>query len=31
MRLGENAYGLPIADVIEEASAREINAGTTEK
>jgi len=28
MRLGENAYGVPIADVIEDASAREINTGT---
>ena len=28
MRLGGNAYGVPIADAIEEASGREINAGS---
>jgi PadR family transcriptional regulator len=29
MRLGDDAYGVPIADAIEEASGREINAGST--
>ena len=28
MRLGDEAYGVPIADAIEEASGREINAGS---
>jgi DNA-binding PadR family transcriptional regulator len=28
MRLGEGAYGVPIADAIEEASGREIAAGS---
>ena len=28
MRLGEDAYGVPIADTIEEASGREIAAGS---
>jgi DNA-binding PadR family transcriptional regulator len=28
MRLGDEAYGVPIADTIEEASGREINAGS---
>jgi DNA-binding PadR family transcriptional regulator len=27
MRLGDEAYGVPIADTIEAASGREINAG----
>ena len=27
MRLGDDAYGVPIADTIEAASGREINAG----
>ncbi len=28
MRLGDDAYGVPIADAIEEASGREINPGS---
>src|SRR5690349_24524288 len=28
MRLGEDAYGVPIADTLEEVSGREINAGS---
>ena len=28
MRLGEEAYGVPIADTIEEASGREVAAGS---
>src|SRR6476646_2011585 len=28
MRLGEDAYGVPISDTIEEASGREIAAGS---
>jgi DNA-binding PadR family transcriptional regulator len=28
MRLGEHAYGVPIADTIEEASGRDIAAGS---
>lgn len=28
MRLGDDAYGVPIADTIEEASGREIAAGS---
>jgi len=28
MRLGEDAYGVPIADTIEEASGREVAAGS---
>jgi DNA-binding PadR family transcriptional regulator len=28
MRLGDDAYGVPIADTIEEASGRDINAGS---
>ena len=28
MRLGDDAYGVPIADTIEQASGREINAGS---
>ena len=28
MRLGDDAYGVPIADTIEEASGREVAAGT---
>lgn len=28
MQLGENAYGVPISDTIEEASGREVAAGS---
>jgi len=28
MRLGQDAYGVPIADTLEEVSGREINAGS---
>jgi len=28
MRLGDDAYGVPIADTLEAASGREINAGS---